>query len=136
VKTYGEILRKYESHPESECADVNGKPSSKQTVGLLQRRQIQIEQIKYIGKESNSLEHVESGLIHSAQNVHTEYPDPRRDEWETGIRPALEKIPLSRLLKTSGMSRSALKEMWAGRSIPHHKNRELLASIVRKFGVI
>jgi hypothetical protein len=28
------------------------------------------------GKESNSLEEGESGLIHSAQNVYTEYPDP------------------------------------------------------------
>ena len=132
VKTYGEILREYEFHPESKCADAGGKPSGKQTVGLLQRRHIQIDQIKYIGKESNSLEDVESGLIHFAQNVYTEYPDPRRDEWQTKIRPALKKIPLSRLVKMSGMSRSALKEMRAGRSRPHHRNLELLAGIVRK----
>ncbi len=55
--------------------------------GLLQRRHARIAQIKYIGKESNSLEEVESGLIHSEQNVYTEYPDPRRDEWQTKIVP-------------------------------------------------
>jgi hypothetical protein len=41
-------------------------------------------QIKYIGKESSMLEEVEAGLIQSAQNVNTKYPDPRRDDWEQG----------------------------------------------------
>ena len=46
----------------------------------MQRRHIRIDQIKYIGKESNSLEEVDAGLVHSEQNVYTEFPDPRRDE--------------------------------------------------------
>jgi len=45
----------------------------------LQRRHVRIEQIKYIGKESNIIEEVEVGLIHSPQGVYAEYPDPRRD---------------------------------------------------------
>jgi hypothetical protein len=44
-----------------------------QTVGLLQRRHVKINQIKCIGKESNSLENVEEGLVHSEQSVYTEY---------------------------------------------------------------
>jgi len=70
-----------EFHPEAKCSDVDGNACGKQTVGLLQRRHIEIAQIKYIGKESNSLEEVDGGLVHSAQNVYTEYVDPRRDEW-------------------------------------------------------
>jgi hypothetical protein len=136
VKTYGEILREYEFHPESKCADADGNPSGKQTVGLLQRRHIQIGEIKCIGKESNSLEDVESGLIHSAQNVYTEYPDPRRDEWETKIRPALNKVSLFQLEKRSGLSRRMLIDARTGRRRPYPKHRELLAAIVRKFGVI
>ncbi|MFI5088975.1 MAG: hypothetical protein ACHP7P_02815, partial [Terriglobales bacterium] len=88
--------------------------------------------IKYIGKESNTLEEVESGLVHAEENVYTEYPDPRRDEWQTKILPALMKVSLSRLVKMSGMSRSALKEMRAGRSRPHSKNQEMLAAIVER----
>lgn len=34
VKTYGEVLREYEFHPESKCADKDGNPSGKQTMGL------------------------------------------------------------------------------------------------------
>ena len=115
---------------------VCGKPCGKLTIGLLQRRHVRIEQIKYVGKESNSLEEVEAGLIHSPENVYTVYPDPRRDEWQTKILPALRKMPLSFLVKMSGLSRSTLIEVRAGRSRPHRKNQERLKSIVRKLGLI
>ncbi len=132
VKTYGDVLIEYEYHPESKCADANGDTCSKQTVGLLQRRHVRIQQLKYIGKESNSLEEVESGLIHSEQSVYTEYPDPRRDEWQTKILPALKESPLALLVKLSGLSRSTLIEIRAGRSRPHPKNRRMLLTVLKK----
>lgn len=134
VKTYGEILREYEFHPESKCADANGNPCGKRTVGLLQRRHVRIDQIRYIGKESNRLEDVESALIHSPEDVYTEYADPRRDEWETKIRPALKKVPLSVLVKMSGLSRRTVMKARAGCTRPHPRNRELLTSIIRPLG--
>ena len=135
VKTIGEVLSEYEFHPEVKCADRDGKTCGKQTTGLLQRRHIRVEQIKYIGKESNSLEEVETGLIHSEQNVYTEYPDPRRDEWQTKTRPALKEIPLQSLVKEckSKLSRRALIDLRAGRSKPHRKNQEMLAAIVKSW---
>jgi len=51
VKTHGEIAVDYEFHPESKCADAYGNPCGKQTIGLLRRRHVQIDYIKYIGKE-------------------------------------------------------------------------------------
>ena len=133
VKTYGEVLAEYAVHPESKCADAKGKTCDKQTVGLLQRRHVRIEQIKYVGKESNSLEEVEAGFIHSAENVYTEYPDPRRDEWQTKILPALRKVKLSILEEESGLSRRMLIKARSGKVRPHRKNRERLAAIIRKF---
>jgi hypothetical protein len=136
VKTYGEVLREYEVHPEAKCADAAGKPCAKQTVGLLQRRHVRIDEIKYVGKESNSLEEVDAGLVHSPENVYTIYTDPRREEWQTKILPALTKMPLPILVKMSGLSRRALIEIRGGRSRPHRNNQELLAAIVRKLGTI
>jgi hypothetical protein len=132
VKTYGDVLTEYEFHPESKCAGADGTICGKQTVGLLQRRHIRVEQIKYIGKESNSLEEVESGLIHAAQNVYTEYPDPRRDEWQTQIIPVLKKITLSQLEKLSGLSRRTLIYARVGRRRPHKKHQQILETIVKK----
>src|SRR2546423_13342729 len=78
VKTYGDVLREYAFHPGTKSADAKGKPSGRQTLGLLQRRHIRVRQIIYIGKESNELEEIEAGIVHSAQSVYTEYPDPSR----------------------------------------------------------
>ena len=136
VKTHGDIANEYEFHPEAKYADCDGRPCGKQTVGLLQRRHVSIDQVKYIGKESNSLEDVEQGLIHSAQNVYTEYPDPRRDEWETKLRPALKRIPLSVLQKKTGLSRGMLIKARTGRARPHPKNQKKITELLRKLKLI
>jgi len=136
VQTYADVIGRYESHPEPKCAGADGKPCTHTTVGLLQRRHIRIGQIKTIGKESNKLEEQIAGLIHDEQEVFTEYTDPKRDEWQTKILPALKTVGRSQLEKMSGMSPSALKDILAGRSRPHRKNQELLISILRKLCLI
>jgi hypothetical protein len=132
VKTYGDLVREYEVHPESKCADANGNACGKQTIGLLYRRHVQIDLVKYIGKESNSLEDVESGLIHSAENVYTEYSDSQRDEWKTKIVPALRKISLAKLQATTGLSRRMLIDARTSRHRPHRKNQLKIISQLRK----
>ena len=134
VKTYGDVIEQYEYHPESKCADADGNPCGKQAVGLLGRRHIRVDQIRYIGKESNNLEDVESGLIHAAQNVYTEYPDPRRDEWQTKVVPALRRVPLPQLMKLTGKSRRMLIKARTGQTRPHQENQVLLAEAVQKLG--
>jgi len=131
VKTYGDILSEYEYHPESKCADTAGNACEKRTIGLLQRRHICIDHIKYIGKESNQLEAVDAGLIHSDKNIYTEYVDQSRDEWQTKILPGLKRLSLSFLISKSGLSRRALLDIRAGRSRPHLKNLECLTAICR-----
>jgi hypothetical protein len=128
VKTYGDVVTEYEYHPESKCADALANPCDRQTTGLLGRRYIEVDQIKCIGKESNSLENVEAGMVQSEKNAYTEYIDPKRDDWATKIRPALKKIPLRVLVrKCAGrLSRRALINLRAGRSRPHRRNQELL----------
>jgi len=138
VKTYGDALLEYENHPESKYADATGKICSKQTVGLLYRRHVSIDGIKYIGKESNSLEDVESGLIHDYRNVYTDYPDERRAEWQTNILPALEKPPLVILVRVfeGKLSRRALIDLRAGRSRPHFENQVTIKEILQREGFL
>ena len=70
-------------------------PAASKPFGLLRRRHVRVERIIYIGKESNRLEEIEAGVIHSPDSVYTEYPDPRREEWQTRILPLLKKIPIA-----------------------------------------
>lgn len=138
VKTYGDILAESEFHPETKCADSAGPPCEKQTVGLLERRHIKIDQIRCIGKESNSLENVDEGLVHSEKTVYTEYVDSKRDEWTTKIQPALKRAKLSVLVKECGnrLSRRELIELRARCSRPHRKTKDLLVPIFAGLGLL
>jgi hypothetical protein len=130
VKSYGDVLREYEYHPESKYTDVNGAPCRKQTVGLLGRRHIAIDGFVFIGKESNKLEDVEEGGIPSESDVYTTFNDPRRDEWKTKVLPVLKAMPLRKLIEQSRLSRRALQMIRAGRT-PSPCNRALLVHIAK-----
>jgi hypothetical protein len=132
VKTYGDVLVDYEYHPESKCADAEGNVCGKQTVGLLRRRHVGIDRIVYIGKESNRLEEVESGMVQDEDSVYTEYPDPRRDEWATVMLPDLKRRRLVDLVHGTGLSRRTLIELRAGRSRPHPRNQRALKAALKE----
>lgn len=128
VKSYGDILREYEYHPESKCADTSQAPAGKQTTGLLARRRVEIGRIRYIGKETNNFESVEQGVGAGAA-PYTEYLDPRRDEWVTEILPKLKAMSLRRLQRLSGIPRSTLQAIRAGRR-PHKNNFHALKTFI------
>ena len=111
VKSYGDVLREYEFHPEAKCADASGAQCRKQTVGLLGRRHIAIDGFTYIGKESNKLEEVEEQSLFDPADVYTEYPDPSRERaaWLNAVVPRLRSMRLAKLEELTGLSRAALK---------------------------
>ena len=77
-------------------------------------------------------------MVHSEQNVYTEYADPKLSEWTTKIQPALNKPKLKVLVEACEKKpcRRELIELRAGRSKPHRKTQELLSSILRKHGLL
>ncbi len=132
VKTFGDVVSEYPFHGEPKCADAQGNICANDTRGPLQRRHVRIELIRFIGKESNLLEEVDAGLIHSAADVYGEVVDPRRDAWERKIRPALKQISLSKLCDEMGFSRRALINWRTGKSRPHPRNQVLLSALIRR----
>lgn len=136
VKTYADVLCDYEIHPESKCADAGGRVCGKGTLGLLHRRHVRVGGIKYIGKESNSIDEVDAGTVHEERAVYTEYPDPRRDEWQSKILPALKKLPLNLLVNTTGLSRRALIDLRAGRSRPHPGTLKKIKTALIQIGAL
>jgi hypothetical protein len=122
----------YEHHSESKCSDKHGTICDGQTRRLLYRRHIKIGDIILIGKESNNLEEVDAGREHSLENVYTVYSDPTRDSWERLIMPKLMKIPLSRLIAETGLSRRMLIKARTGQVRPHPRNQSILADAVQQ----
>jgi hypothetical protein len=128
VKSYGDVLREYEFHPEAKCADSTGATCSKQTVGLLCRRHIRVDGLDYIGKESNLLEEVEEQSLLDGSEVYSKYADPRRDEWATKILAKLKAVPMRELMERTGLPRSTLQAIRAGRK-PQRRNHDILLAI-------
>jgi hypothetical protein len=77
-------------------------------------------------------------MVHSEQNVYTEYADPKRTEWITKIQPALKKPKLEVLVEECGKrwSRREIIELRADRTKPHRGTQEILKSILEKLGLL
>ena len=79
-----------------------------------------------IGKESNSLEEVDAGMLHSADQVYTVYPDGSRDFWTREIVPWLKSVSLSVLIEKTRFSRRMLIKVRTGKCRPHAPNQRRL----------
>ena len=121
----------YEFHEEAKCADASGEPCGRQSVGLLGRRYIRIEKLHFIGKESNKLEEVEEQSISDAADVYTEYPDPRRDGWETKILPFLRRAPAQVIIDATGISRRTVQRIRNEQTKPTAEHRRLLEAFAK-----
>jgi hypothetical protein len=133
IKTYRDVLDDYRTHPETKSAGSDGKLCTRRTVGLLQRLWVVPSAITHVGKESNKLEEVQTGLVHDPDEVYTEYRDPRENpEWETVVN-ALKGIPRQFLIEQTGLSRSTLKAVCNRRSMPHRRNREALIRAAKAY---
>ncbi|HEY1654244.1 MAG TPA: hypothetical protein VGF86_03935, partial [Candidatus Tumulicola sp.] len=120
AKSFGDVLREYEYHPEAKCTDSTGKPCGRQSVGLLGRSHVSIDSSVYIGKESNRLEEVAEQTLTDPTAAYTVYSDPQRDEWETKILPRL-KAPgiLREACEETGISRAQMQRYRNKNARPH-----------------
>ena len=122
VKSYRDVLEEYATHPEPKSADVDGKPCSRSTRGLLMRRPVRVESIYYVGKESNYLEDVDHGMLHDSDEAQRRYFDPREpDVFTRYVIPILKYIPLAYLATKTGKSERFIKSIRNGRKKPSAK---------------
>lgn len=65
VKSFRDVLETYATHPEPKSAAQDGTECGRATTGVLAPRGIHATSVVYVGKESNRMEDVDNGLIHS-----------------------------------------------------------------------
>jgi hypothetical protein len=131
VRTYGDILQDYATHPESKSAAPDGQPCGRLTVGELRRRIVEVGRIVYVGKESNRIEEIDAGVLHDEAEYLNVYQDPRRDPWITEVRPALQRISTGELQRSLKIGRSTAKRWKAGQARPRGKTLESVHRLVR-----
>lgn len=132
VKTIANVLADYRVHPEPKSLGPDGQPCGRATVGMLHRRPVTGITIDYVGKESNRLEEVQTGLVHDPEEVLTVIPDPRRGAWPKLVLPVLRDCPLNYLTKRTGRSASTVKRIRSAHSKP--PDSDLIAVLVRAAG--
>ena len=135
--TYTDTLRRYRVHPEAKSLSPTKTPCRANTHGLLQRRPVTALTLTYIGKEANSLEDLQTGIIHDETEVLNSYPDPEHDAWQSIWRPLLENMPAKDVVANfpqyahgRTISLSQVKQWRAGRETPHPKNQAALRAML------
>jgi hypothetical protein len=135
IETYGAVAAKYRTHPEAKSEDYEGTPCGRATTGLLARRHVTVGVIRLIGKESNRLEERQSGelTLEDRDQWLTTYDD--HDEWYRAVLPRLRRMGIQAVADAVGMSVRRMRDVIAGRSLPHEIHRLALlrlASIAAK----
>ena len=65
--------------------------------------------VRYVGKESNRLDEVEHGLVHSLDEVQATYEDPSLDLWPEVIVPILKQRTAAVWARETGCSARTVK---------------------------
>ena len=130
VDSISDMAAKYGTHPEYKSCDAEGQPCTRATVGLLHRRRVTVGRIDLIGKESNRLEEREAGKLtrEDADQWLTTYED--HDEWYRIVLPALKLKDIAVVADAAGLSERRVRDILAGRVLPHRSNRETLRALV------
>jgi hypothetical protein len=129
LRSYGDVLARYQRHPEPKSLGPDGQVCAGDTTGLLQRRRVTAVAPIYIGKESNNLEERQAGLIHNPDDAYSIYHDPGLDTWQRIVLPALQQFPATEVAHRSGLHRRSVERHLSGRSIPHPRHRAALTHV-------
>lgn len=130
VQSYRDVVESYATHPEPKSAAQDGTECDRTTVGLLARRAVRAMGITYVGKESNRVEDVEQGLVHSWDDVLGRYHD-EDSEWKNVLLPRLRAMSRSMAVELLGLSERAVSALRGGYNRPSRSTLSRLRQYIR-----
>jgi hypothetical protein len=128
VKSLRDVLEGYRTHPEPKSCGSEGDACGRGTVGLLMRRPVHATSLTYLGKESNRVEEVEVGLVHSWSDVLSSYVDPEA-EWREKLLPKLHEIPRALAAQLLQLTERAVTALRSERARPSGETRSRLRAL-------
>jgi hypothetical protein len=131
IRTYGDLLAAYATHPEAKASDPDGRPAGRRLRGRLGYLHLRATSVEHIGKESNQLDEVAAGAVPIVEDPTVRYLD-RRGEWEAAL-PRLRELREARgaadLCERSGLSRKSLYNALTGGRLPREPARSRLLAL-------
>lgn len=126
VKSFRDVFEEFFHHPEVKSAGPDGEPCGPQTVGLLQRRQIEVAHIYHVGKESNRLDEVRKGAVANWDEIRETYETCEEDGLEAWVIPVLKRVPKDFISEETGITARTVARIRNGHRTPRDKNRRKL----------
>jgi hypothetical protein len=102
VKTFGDVILDYETHPEPKSLGPDGTACGRTTVGLLARRPITPTNVQHIGKESNRLEEAQAGLLEDSDEPLNRYGDTNLQVFRELVVPVLQRLGVRETARRTG----------------------------------
>jgi hypothetical protein len=131
VKSYADVLREYQTHPEHKFNGPDRQPCRRSTRGLLQRRPVHLEgHPRLTGKEANNIDETQAGCYAQQDEIITEYHNPTDDHFHREVMPLLDHLSGRELARLIGADRRTIDRIRAGQMPrgPLRKALERLAS--------
>jgi len=128
LATLRDTLTAYRTHPERKSAGPDGAPCNKHTVGLLRRRAVRAGRALVVGKEANRLDDVAAQFQGGITDV-TVWNAGDAGVWRRDVLPLLRGVPMPALAAACGLSPRRLRDVLAGRALPHPGARAALAAL-------
>ena len=124
------MFASYVRHSEAKSLDADGRPGRGK--GLLSRRPVREAGRIYIGKESNQIEEVRSGVWHRLGDVLTAY-GRALDPWNGVVVPVLKEIPMWWIVAETGLHRRTIQRLRNRQSEPRPTTEDLLTSVAGRW---
>jgi hypothetical protein len=118
IKTYRDVLADYATHPEAKSLGPHGEPSERGLAGLMKRRPVRVAGIRHVGKESNRLEDVQSGLLQHADEIANSYDDYYTAVFLPTVVPKLRQLGIRETSRRTGISLGAVSAVLSGTARP------------------
>jgi len=115
VRTYASVIEDYRYHPEPKSLGPDGRPCARDTLGVLQRRPVVPSSVHFIGKESNKLDEVQSGLIHSPESAVLEFQATDCDRWARVVLPVMQSLGVGEVVARTGLPERTVRAALGGR---------------------
>lgn len=130
VATIGHVLRRYLVHPEVKSLAPDGGICRPRTRGLLRVRPVNVQSIRYIGKETNKLEEREARIASPDDSPILEYVDPHIAvaRWRN-VRAVLRVMPHAQTATAAGITTRQLRYLLSARHYPRRATEKRLTAL-------
>jgi hypothetical protein len=128
-RSYRDILRQYRTNEEVKSLGPEGQPCGQETRGLLGRRHVRLRTVTHVGKESNSLEDAQTGLVQDLDETLNEYDDFYTTVFASSVIPILKDLGVRETARRTKLSVGAVSAVLSGSSRPRDKNASIYLAV-------